>query len=158
MKRDHKTFASALVVFAVATCFVLTGCAGSFFGKAHRDFVEVADISQVPESDPFTIRDARIERDSLKFIASYGGGCREHVFTLYAARSKDSANTGMLYVQHNANNDLCRAVINADTVKFSLAGIKKALGLRGEATLVLPTSAPVSRSADSGISVVSLKF
>src|SRR5690554_5377634 len=134
--------------FLAALIFpVLMGCAGSFFGKAPRDFIEVADIAQVPESDPFRIRDVRIENDSLKFTASYGGGCRKHVFTLYASRAEGEGNTGELYIQHNGNNDLCRAQIDADSVAFSLKGIKPALGLKGSARLV---SCPQMEAAENG--------
>lgn len=129
--------AAALALFAACA-----GTSDSFFGKEPRDFIEVEDISQVPESDPFTMRDLRIENDSLKFTAAYGGGCREHVFTLYAARAKDSANTGMLYVQHNANTDLCRAMINDDSVAFDLHGLRSALDLKSGATLVFPQIPP----------------
>jgi len=143
-----KFFRDSLVgKFLVAGCALaaFAGCArtpGLFFGKEPRDFIEVEDIAQVPESDPFTMRDLRIEDDSLKFIAAYGGGCREHVFTLYAAPAKDSANTGYLYVQHNANNDLCRAMINDDSVAFDLGGLKAALDLGSGATLVFPQIPP----------------
>ncbi len=123
-------------ILAVSACFFFMGCAGSFFGKQPRDFIEVEDISQVPESDAFRMRDVRIENDSLKFTASYGGGCRKHVFTLYAARTNGKDNTGNLYIQHNANNDLCRALIDADSVAFSLKGLRSALGLKGMARLV----------------------
>lgn len=135
-----------VLLLSGCTLALFAGCAsssGSFFGKDARDFIEVEDIAQVPESDPFTMRELRIENDSLKFIASYGGGCREHVFTLYAAAAKDSANTGLLYVQHNANNDLCRAMINDDSVGFDLGGLKSALGLKSSATLVFPQMPPM---------------
>jgi hypothetical protein len=161
MKHHHpaslrdKSIALLSVSMLTLALIALSGCAGSFFGKPARDFIEVADISQVPESDPFTMRDVKIERDSLKFIASYGGGCREHVFTLYAARAKDSVNTGLLYVQHNGNNDLCRAVVSDDTVGFSLKGLKSALGLKGGgAQLVLVPGAVIFTDSSNGYSLI----
>jgi len=142
---------SSRAAFAcAAAAFMLAGCAGSFFGKDARDFIAVEDISQVPESDAFTMRDVRIERDSLKFTASYGGGCREHAFSLYAAKAKDAANTGLLYVQHNANTDLCRAMIEGDSVAFDLAGLRSALDLKSGAALVFPPGSP---GADSGVTL-----
>lgn len=140
--------AGPALVLGLAT-LLFAGCAGAFFGKAHRDFIQVADITQVPESDPFTMRDVRIEDDSLKFIASYGGGCREHVFTLYAS-SAEKENAAWLYVQHNGNNDLCRAVVNADSVAFSLKGLKSALNLKGRARL---SFSPAMTALDSGVTL-----
>lgn len=149
-KKHHSAFfRKGTRILPLLGCLaVFGGCAGSFFGKVPRDFIEVVSITQVPESDPFTLRDARIDNDSLKFTASYGGGCREHVFTLYAARAEDAENTAVLYIQHNANNDLCRAVINADSVAFSLKGLKSALNLRARATL---TFSPAMTAVDSGV-------
>lgn len=135
---------------AVVACLFMMGCAGSFFGKQPRDFIEVEDIAHVPESDPFRMRDVRIENDSLKFTASYGGGCRKHVFTLYASRGKGQDNTAHLYVQHNGNHDLCRALIDADSVSFSLKGLKSTLGLRGSARLV---SAPQMETTQNGFTL-----
>jgi hypothetical protein len=138
------------VCLALLSGILFAGCASSYFGKASRDFIEVGDIAQVPESDPFRIRDIRIENDSLKFVASYGGGCRKHVFTLYAARAAAETNTGYLYIQHNGNNDLCRALIEDDSVAFSLKGLKSSLGLNGSARLV---SAPQMETAQNGFTL-----
>lgn len=109
------------------------GCA-FFGGGGPRDFIEVADIAQVPESDPVTLTEARVKGDSLLFTASYGGGCREHVFTLYAMRGPASTSTVLLYVHHHANHDPCRAIV-AETVGFSLLGLKKDLRVNGDAVL-----------------------
>lgn len=146
----HIILKTGFLTLAAVALFSFVGCAGSYFGKAPRDFIEVENIAQVPESDPFRIRDVRIENDSLKFVMSYGGGCRKHVFTLYAARAGGENNTGHLYIQHNGNNDLCRALIEADSVSFSLKGLKPALGLKGAARLM---SAPQMESAQNGFTL-----
>lgn len=123
---------------AVLAPFFLTGCASvsSMMSAGPRDYIVVENILHVPDSDPFELFDTRVENDSLKFIASYGGGCREHVFTLYAARG-EAEDTGRLYVQHNANHDLCADVVPADPVAFSLEGLRHDLGLGAAATLYL---------------------
>ena len=125
-------FVTSLIAAFVAS-LLLTACA-AWMGGGTRDFILVDDIRQVPDSDPFTLKDARVEGDSLKFTAAYGGGCREHDFTLYAARSAEKANEVLLYIQHNANHDMCRALIEAAT-GFDLRGLKRALRLSGVVTL-----------------------
>lgn len=122
---------------------LLIGCAAPFLSR-DRDYIVVDDITQVPDSDPFGIADLRVEGDSLKFTASYGGGCRDHIFTLYAARTEPGLNTGLLYIQHNANHDMCRAWIDAHKVSFGLQGIRYDLRLGENATL---KSSPESDSA-----------
>jgi hypothetical protein len=121
--------------YATLLLCLLCGCAAPVFLGSGRDFIVVADITQVPDSDPFGIADLRIEGDSLKFTASYGGGCRDHVFTLYAARSTPGSNTGLLYIHHNANHDMCRAWIDAHKVSFGLRGLRLDLRLGADAVL-----------------------
>ena len=125
-------FVTYLIAAFVAS-FSLTACASWTAGDA-RDFILVEDIRQVPDSDPFALREVRIESDSLKFKTAYGGGCREHDFTLYAARSPEKANEVFLYIQHNANHDMCRAWIEG-AAGFDLRGLKRALRLSGVVTL-----------------------
>lgn len=129
-----KSVRTVLGATALAS-FFMTGCA-LMAASGPRDYILVENIFQVPDSDAFGIADLRIENDSLKFVASYGGGCREHVFTLYAARG-EVEDAGHLYIQHNANHDLCRAFVPDDTVAFSLAGLRRDLDLDEGSTLSL---------------------
>jgi hypothetical protein len=132
-----------LVAAWLFPALLLIGCAAPFL-NSKRDYIVVEDITQVPDSDPFGIADLRVEDDSLKFTASYGGGCRDHIFTLYAARSEPGTNTGHLYIHHNANHDMCRAWIDAHKVSFGLKGLRFDLRLGENALLEL------SPGADSG--------
>lgn len=104
--------------------------------NAARDFIPVTNIFEVPESDPFTIFNARIENDSLKMLTSFAGGCREHDFSLYVSRVDTVPKTIYLYVWHNANHDLCRTWVEAHPVAFDLRGLKRDLKLKGDASLV----------------------
>lgn len=141
VQRDPLRRASVLLPL-VAAFSLLAACA--HFGSGDdRDFVAVSDISHVPESDPVTLTQARVAGDSLLFEASYGGGCRDHVFTLYATRDPASVSTIVLYVHHHANHDPCRAIIR-NTVGFTLKGLKRDLRVNGSAVL---QSAPGTDSA-----------
>ena len=118
---------------AVLLVVLASGCA-FFGGGGARDFIAVSDITQVPESDPVALTGARIVGDSLLFDAAYGGGCREHAFTLYAMRGPASTSTILLYVHHFANHDPCRAMVHRP-VGFSLHGIRTDLRVNGTAIL-----------------------
>jgi hypothetical protein len=146
MKVTARTFPWGSLPAAGACCLgalSLFGCAVPFLDPGARDFIVVADISQVPESDKVGFTAARIEGDTLKLGAIYTGGCRPHAFTLYAAKSS-GADTAFLYVQHDANNDLCPILVSGEPVAFSLRGLKEDLGLGGGAIL---RSAPQLDSA-----------
>ncbi len=108
-----------------------------------RDFIPVSSIHEVPQSDPFIMHGARIEGDSLKFFARYGGGCKDHTFALYVSRSDTAKQLVHAYVWHNANNDMCKALIEAEHVSFDLRGLKRDLGVRGRIRLVSRTDQEV---------------
>jgi hypothetical protein len=114
---------------------LLAGCAslapqGDEEVLARRDFVAVANLDKAPKSDPRSLYNVRVENDSLKMLARFGGGCKEHTFTLYVSR--ESSNTVAVYVVHDADKDACRAC----PVAFDLQFLKTDLNLKGPVTLV----------------------
>ena len=118
---------------------LLVGCAslapqGDEEVLARRDFVPVGRLDKAPKSDPRSLYDVRVENDSLKMFARFGGGCKEHVFTLYVAR--ESSSTVGVYVVHDAGQDDCKAWLDAYPVAFSLQFLKSDLNLKGPVTLV----------------------
>jgi hypothetical protein len=132
-RRASRFFPAAALFLAGA--LLVVGCAVPVFGPGARDYIVVADIAQVPESDAFGMTGARIEGDSLKLAAIYTGGCRKHVFTLYAARASSGADTAYLYVQHDADHDVCEMLVSGEPLAFNLRGLKDDLGLGGKAVL-----------------------
>lgn len=74
------------------------------------------------ESDPFIIRDAKIEGVRLEIAVAYGGGCEDHTFDLYWPEYSDQIYPPKLevYLSHNANGDLCEAAIN-ETLSINLS-------------------------------------
>jgi hypothetical protein len=64
-------------------------------------------------ADPLTIRDGRIDGDTLRLTVSYGGGCRPHSLQplAEAAWLESFPVQVMARIAHNAGGDLCRALI-----------------------------------------------
>ena len=63
--------------------------------------------------DPYNIQEARIdEAGDLALTVQYGGGCREHDFTLcWDGRFMESFPIQVrLVLHHDANDDMCRAL------------------------------------------------
>ena len=90
-----------------------------------------------PESDPFVLERVRITGDALEAVVSYGGGCREHRFTLVAAgffRLTDPVSLPVSLV-HAAAGDPCEAYLT-ETYSFDLTPIRNLHG-RDEGTIVL---------------------
>jgi hypothetical protein len=80
------------------------------------------DPRQAGPRDPVQIVAARLDRDTLRITAQYGGGCAQHVFRLvggYAFAESLPVQTGLV-LGHDAKGDNCRALVRAE-LAFSLA-------------------------------------
>lgn len=77
-------------------------------------------------TDPYQLRAARIEGDTLTVTVSYGGGCRDHQFTLLTSGVFLESYPVQLgaSLAHEANDDLCRAWLTED-IDFDLTPIKR---------------------------------
>ena len=75
--------------------------------------------------DAFELNAAKIAGDTLAVTVSYGGGCRDHQFTLVAAGAFMESDPVQLNVAlaHNANDDPCERWVT-EGYFFSLAPIK----------------------------------
>lgn len=76
-------------------------------------------------NDSFTVDNAIVEGDNLVMYVTYGGGCKEHEFKAYASDiyMKSMPPKLGLNIEHNANEDLCKALVK-DTVVFDISTIK----------------------------------
>ncbi|MFK7787956.1 MAG: hypothetical protein AB8C95_00500 [Phycisphaeraceae bacterium] len=78
------------------------------------------------KSDAFTMGAVTIEGDVLKIKVTYGGGAKEHDFTLYwnqiVARSYPGKTT--INLKHDANGDNAEALLT-ETLEFDLTAINK---------------------------------
>jgi hypothetical protein len=78
------------------------------------------------KSDNFSMKKAVVEGGVLKIDVSYGGGYKDHEFTLYwnGIVKKSYPGKTTVVLKHDANNDGAEALITR-TLKFDLAEMNK---------------------------------
>ena len=78
--------------------------------------------------DPYDIKSASIENDSIFMEVQYGGGCKEHIFNLvtnnYFRESYNKTVLTGIFLSHYNNHDDCKALIT-ETLKFDLTPLKE---------------------------------
>lgn len=76
-------------------------------------------------TDAFNILEQNINGDTLKLVVEYGGGCKDHVFTMNtnSARMKSMPPKLNLWLEHESNDDNCRALIT-ESLFFDLKPIR----------------------------------
>ncbi len=89
-------------------------------------------------SDAYELVDAAIEGDALIATVSYGGGCRDHEFTLVLADTFMMMDPVRLQatLAHEANEDPCEAWLT-EKLTFDLAAVKALHGGSGTVVLLL---------------------
>ncbi len=77
------------------------------------------------KGSPVNIENMAINGDELSLFVSYSGGCKQHVFELYANKKFDKSKSPKLtlYLKHIGNDDACRKLILRE-LKFDIAEIK----------------------------------
>jgi len=140
--------ASCILVVVFLTLAVSQSCKSR---KAPQDSETQAAISHKPYqievkpvlldttrygSDSFDTKKTRINGDTLFMDVSYSGGCKNHVFT---ARHNGNYMKSMppqlnLYVDHQANGDGCRELVQ-ETIAFDLKACK--VGKTGTVVLLI---------------------
>jgi hypothetical protein len=81
-------------------------------------------------TDPFDILSTKVSGDTLTVTVQYGGGCEPHDFQMHQNMRwmKSMPPQLNLYLEHESNNDMCRAMITQDlhfdlsTCRYSSAG------------------------------------
>ena len=119
--RPAAQVAFLLVALAVAGCSMIPSTSNNPDG----DRVVVADGRSWGD-DPFEIGQAVIEDDELSVEMSFGGGCKDHHFTLVIASEFAESDPVQLSAEiaHDANNDMCEAYLTQTRV-FSLELVRK---------------------------------
>ena len=83
--------------------------------------------------DPFSLGNATISGNTLTINLSHGGGCAEHEYELFMSPGtflESFPVQANLYLRHNANGDICRALITKD-ITFDLTPIAELHGQPG---------------------------
>ena len=84
------------------------------------------DLEYSPrETDGFMINEASLDGVILTLIVQYSGGCQDHEFKLISNQRymKSMPPQLPLYLEHQANNDNCRALV-IQTLKFDVTKAK----------------------------------
>lgn len=84
---------SRLVLLAV----VLLAACDNVGGSDRPDF-----------GDAYTVRSAALDGDTLRAVVRYSGGCEDHTFE---RRSQSDGQRAELWFVHDANGDLCEALV-----------------------------------------------
>ena len=118
-----RSTASVVLVLAL---LAVQGCRESPVepDAGHHANVVVADGRSWGD-DPYDLNTATIDGDRLTIEVSYGGGCRDHVFTLVISESFRESDPVQLpaVLAHEANGDPCEAWLTESHV-FDLGLVK----------------------------------
>lgn len=95
--------------------------------------------SYLGSTDPFTTIAPSISGDTLIVPVSYGGGCKDHVFTLHGNGQwmKSLPPKANLWMEHESNDDGCRAIVY-DTLYFDLQTMR----YKGQNKVVIQLQTP----------------
>jgi hypothetical protein len=80
-------------------------------------------------TDPFTMLSQRVSGDTLFLQVQYGGGCKDHVFTMNTQLMwmKSLPPQLNLWLEHESNDDMCRALLTKE-LTFDLKGVRSPTG------------------------------
>jgi hypothetical protein len=83
--------------------------------------IEFPETLEGDKGDDYTINSVEVIGNQLSVSVTYGGGCKEHEFELLGDRRimKSMPPQMNVVLKHNANQDMCRALITT-TVVFDL--------------------------------------
>jgi hypothetical protein len=103
-----------------------------------------------PRRDPAEITAARLEGDVLHLQVRYGGGCRQHYFSLVhtGAFTKSIPPQTSLTLTHDASGDACEALVTTN-LAFDVSPLRRLFqdGYGEHGTLVVHVHAPAGSGA-----------
>ncbi len=93
--------------------------------KSNAQSVIVDQTYRHQITDSFTLLESNLNGDVLELLVQYGGGCEDHMWKLITngAYAKSMPPQITLSLEHNANGDMCRALLR-DTLEFNLNEIR----------------------------------
>ena len=89
------------------------------------DLIQSVQIEDFP-MDLYGVNEVEVLDDELRINVNYGGGCEEHEFKLINIISPIDVSVqqmDVLYLSHNANNDVCFAQITEHQLCFDISDI-----------------------------------
>lgn len=87
----------------------------------HTDNVTILDSPPREESDPFELTEVSQQGDAVVVVMRYGGGCKEHLFSVYWDGSSANSLPPQISIDlyHDDRGDTCEAY-PTDTVRLNL--------------------------------------
>ncbi|HEV2149926.1 MAG TPA: hypothetical protein VGR37_21185 [Longimicrobiaceae bacterium] len=113
----------------LAACLAVAGCAGPTIVEMPDDghLVQVGGIPDRIPSTPATITSAAMQGDVLVLEVTFGGGCGQHDFALYASNvwlESDPVQVNVA-LAHDGHGDPCRALLSRE-LRFDLSPLAAA--------------------------------
>ena len=119
MHRIIYTFICSLIFFAVS-------CEKSSINSC-PDVIENVNLTDFP-MDEFGVNEIEVTEDELLINVTYGGGCENHDFIMIMHNQSQidggSQQNQILSLSHDANNDVCYALILEHELCFDISNIK----------------------------------
>jgi hypothetical protein len=119
------TLIVALMAGTLTACSVIdnqsSGSSNTGTTQSSKVLIQDRDLSKYPMDDVM-IKDASVVGDSLTMLVSYSGGCKTHDFKAIwdGAMMKSLPGQINVVLSHNANGDMCEALLTQDvTVSLS---------------------------------------
>ena len=113
------TFLFSLILLAVS-------CEKSSINSC-PDVIENVNLTDFP-MDEFGVNEIEVTEDELLINVTYGGGCENHDFNMIVHNPSPIDGGGqqneILSLSHNANNDLCNALILEHKLCFNTSNME----------------------------------
>jgi hypothetical protein len=129
MKQSFIPFALAAVLLGstLSACSLIDNQSSGSSNTSQSSKVLIVDRNVEKYSmDAVMIKDASVIGDSLTMLVSFSGGCKPHDFKVVwdGAMMKSLPGQINVVLSHNANDDMCEALLTQD-VTVSLAPIRQ---------------------------------
>jgi hypothetical protein len=107
-----------LFVLSLLLLVGLMACSPNGIEPVPNDSCQLVKITETPadslQLDNFDLKTITITGDTLVVEIAHGGGCQQHAYALFMSPSvflESFPVQANLYFQHNANGDLCKALL-----------------------------------------------
>ena len=119
MQKIIYTFLCSLILLAVS-------CEKSSINSCPY-VIENVNLTDFPMDD-FGVNEIEVTNNELLINVTYGGGCENHDFNLITQNQSPidggGQQTQILYLSHDANNDVCYALILEHELCFNISNIE----------------------------------
>ena len=115
-----------IYIFLFSLIFFAVSCEKSSINSC-PDVIENVNLTDFP-MDEFGVNEIELTEDELKINVTYGGGCENHDFKMILHDELPIDGGGqqiqILSLSHDANNDVCFALILEHELCFNISNIK----------------------------------